>query len=177
MSIWIFSVRRCWNNLSPACPLNRGVLSYMRNFYVNHNVSLWFIFFLLFISLLSVYIHQVLPQRWWPCFDSSAVCMMSVVRHWGFLWPLSQYTSALTHDAILVIAEAFRLPAAPASGCVSQGERGWLPRQPRCALEPRHRHRESPQNGKTEGVRSLSERLCFLFLFILQFHLWFISRP
>lgn len=36
------------------------------------------------------------------------VCMMSMVRHWGFFWPLSQYTSALTHDAILVIAEAFR---------------------------------------------------------------------
>ena len=31
---------------------------------------------------------------------------MSVVRHRGFL--VSQYTSALTHDAILVIAEAFR---------------------------------------------------------------------
>lgn len=37
-----------------------------------------------------------------------SVCMMSLVLHWGFLWPLFQYTSALTHDAILVIAEAFR---------------------------------------------------------------------
>lgn len=37
------------------------------------------------------------------------VCVMSAVRHWRFpvaLFP--QYTSALTHDAILVIAEAFR---------------------------------------------------------------------
>lgn len=33
---------------------------------------------------------------------------MSLVLHWGFLWSLFQYTSALTHDAILVIAEAFR---------------------------------------------------------------------
>lgn len=31
---------------------------------------------------------------------------MSLVPH--FSWPLFQYTSALTHDAILVIAEAFR---------------------------------------------------------------------
>lgn len=37
-----------------------------------------------------------------------SVCMMSLVLHWGFLWSLFQYTSALTHDAILVIAEAFR---------------------------------------------------------------------
>lgn len=34
--------------------------------------------------------------------------MMSLVLHWGSLWPLFQYTSALTHDGILVIAEAFR---------------------------------------------------------------------
>lgn len=33
---------------------------------------------------------------------------MSLVHHWDFFWPLTQYTSALTHDAILVIAEAFR---------------------------------------------------------------------
>lgn len=78
-------------------------LSFSRSFYVNHSVRLWFFF--ISVALLSVHplntAAEMIPLAWQQC-------GLHDVRHRGFLWPLSQYTSALTHDAILVIAEAFR---------------------------------------------------------------------
>lgn len=59
----------------------------------------------------------------------------------------------------------FPVPSAAACGRVSQGECRRLPRQPCCALEPRHRHRESPQNGRTKGTGCV----CKLFFFITLF--------
>lgn len=56
------------------------------------------------------------------------------------------------------------VPSAAARGRVSQGECRRLPRQPGCALEPGHRHRESTENGGTAPLHILSS-----LLFILDF--------
>lgn len=43
---------------------------------------------------------------------------------------------------------SLQVPAAATSGRLSPRQRRRLSRQPRCALEPRHRHWESSQNGE-----------------------------
>lgn len=48
------------------------------------------------------------------------------------------------------------VPATATSGRLSPRQRRGLSRQSRRALEPRHRHRESSQNGEEGGGRSLS---------------------
>lgn len=64
------------------------------------------------------------------------------------------------------------VPSAAACGRVSQGECRRLPRQPCRALEPRHRHRESPQNGRTKGTGCVC-KLFFLYNTLHYYYFFF----
>ena len=101
-----FSARRCLNNLSPACPWKEAAFISAQFLCQSRREAL---IFLLFTSaaLSSVYTEHccgdnnlaviAVGSAWWQWCLTGVCC--------GFLF---QYTSALTHDAILVIAEAFR---------------------------------------------------------------------
>lgn len=101
-----FSARSCLNNLSPACPWKEAAFIPAQFLCQSRHEAL---IFLLFTSaaLSSVYAEHccgdnnlaviAVGSAWWQWCLTVVCC--------GFLF---QYTSALTHDAILVIAEAFR---------------------------------------------------------------------
>lgn len=80
-----------------------------------------------------------------------------------FLWPFVSVHISTDPRCHSCDCGGLPVPSAPASGRVSQGECRRLPCQPCCALEPRHWHRESPENGRTEGIHCLRKQLCFLF--------------
>lgn len=54
-------------------------------------------------------------------------------------------------------SRGLQVPAAPTCGCLSSRQRRRLPSQSRCTLEPRHRHRESSQNGRVGAGKMESE--------------------
>lgn len=87
---------------------------------------------------------------------------MSLVHHWGFFPAVHVGTDPWFHPGD---GGGISLPSPAACRRVSQGERRRLPRQPCRALEPRHRHRKSPQNGRVEGSHFTS------------FAFWFIYSP
>lgn len=81
--------------------------SHSSNFSVNHKAELSIFRFFTSAARLSVCVPSTAAGIT-ALLCCVAACVMSLVLHWGSLWPLFQYTSALTHDGILVIAEAFR---------------------------------------------------------------------
>lgn len=96
---------------------------------------------------------------------------MSLVHRSGFLWPLSQYTSALTHDAILVIAEAFRYLRRQRVDVSRRGSAGDCLANPAVPWSQGiDIERALKMVGPKAFIVSVNSSLC-LFFCVLQFHL------
>lgn len=90
---------------------------------------------------------------------------MTVVPDCGLLWLFVSVHVSTDPRCHPRDRRSLPVPSASARGRVPQGECGRLPRQPRCALEPRHWHRESPENGRTEGVAVFVKSSAFYFIY------------
>lgn len=131
-SIWMFSARRCLNNLSPACPWIEAAFI-LTQFSCQSKCKA--LIFLLFTSVVLFSVHT--KYLYWACALSALVMSLFLVAFVS----VHISTNPWCHPRD---CWGFPVSSSPASGRVSQGECRWLPCQPCCALEPRHRHRKSP---------------------------------